>query len=251
MFDKKENEKSVSFLNEHAGEGFENITQDDLKMPFLNILQKGSPQVDKNDVNFIQGAEPGMFFNNVTKKLYGTTIELIPVKYEKLWMEWKPDRGGLIGPHIPGSIDVDKNDFSNWIYNGNNITETLFFYVLIAGHFNDGPITFTLSSTGIKHGKNWNTQIVHTRLPNGKQAPYFSSVWKLTSMACKNDKGTWYQIGDTSTAIERKRFINQKECIDFILPAVEALAKSSIDFKQLENNSSAGGTQEELKNVPY
>jgi len=249
MFDKKENEKSVGFLNEHAGEGFENITQDDLKMPFLNILQKGSPQVDKNDASFIQGAEPGMFFNNVTKKLYGTTIELVPVKYEKLWMEWKPDRGGLVGPHLPGTIQVDKDNFSNWKYNGNNITETLFFYVLIVGHLDDGAIAFTLSSTGIKHGKNWNTQIVHTRLPNGKQAPYYSSVWKLTSVSCKNDKGTWFQIGDNSTAIERKRFINELEFKNYVNPAKEALLKTNIDFKQLENN--ADKDQKDLKDVPY
>ncbi len=226
----------VGFLDQHAGEGFENITQDDLKMPFLRILQKGSPQVDKNDANYIQGAEPGMFCNNITQKLYGTTINLIPIKYERLWMEWKPDRGGLVGRHIPNSIKVDASDFSNWTYNGNIIQETLFFYVLIEGHFEDGLILFTLWSTGIKHGKNWNTQIIHTRLPNGKQAPNFSSVWKLTSISCKNDKGTYYQIGDNITSIERTRFINEKEFIDYIKPAKEALVKSVVDFKQLETN---------------
>ena len=246
MFEPK-NKKEVGFLEEHAGEGFENITQEDLKIPFLRILQKGSPQVDKDDTNYIKGAEPGMFFNTVTQKLYGKEIKVIPIKYQKLWMEWKPDRGGLVARHEPESINVDKSDFSRWTYNGNNITETLFFYVMLSDHMTDGPMVFALSSTGIKHGKNWNSQIVHTRLPSGKQAPYFSSVWKLSSVACKNDKGTWYQIGDNTTAVKRVRYISSEDYTNFVSPNRESLSKNDIDYKQLEDQA----TQKQIADSPY
>jgi hypothetical protein len=237
VFEPKNKKENVDFLNEYAGQGFENISQEDLKMPFLRILQKGSPQVDPNDTNYIQGAKPGMFYNTVTQKLYSDKIQVVPVRYEKVWLEWKPDRGGLVGRHVPHSIEVDKTDFSKWKYKGNIIQESLLFYLLVVSHFEDGPMVFALQSTGIKHGKNWNTQIIHTRLPNGKQAPYFSSVWELSSIACSNAKGTWFQIGDTTTSIKRVRFINIEDLKHFVNPAKEALGKSEVDFKQLEDNT--------------
>lgn len=247
LLNKDEEIKNVDFLNEHAGKGFENINQDDLKIPFLRILQKLSPQVDEKDPNYIKGAQPGMFFNTVTQKLYGKEVNLIPIKYEKVWLEWKPNRGGFVARHEPYSIVVDQSNFAEWKYNGNIIQETLNFFVFIAGKLDEGPLVFSLSSTGIKHGKNWNTQIVHTRLPSGKQAPYFSSIWNISSIACTNAQGTWYQIGDTTSLIKRIRFISKEDFEKFINPTRKSLDKaSSVDYKQLENQ-----TNQNIEDVPY
>ena len=51
---------------EEAGSGFEEATSDSYAVPFLQVLQSGSPQCKKSDGKYIKGAEEGMIFNTVT-----------------------------------------------------------------------------------------------------------------------------------------------------------------------------------------
>lgn len=239
---KATDEQDVGFLNELAGEGFDNITAEDFAIPFLRILQPLSPQLDEDSENYIPGAKPGMFFNTVTNFLYGTEIKLIPLMYKKVWLEWAPNRGGLVGRHDPHTINVDKSDFSRWTTDeGNLVSENHMFYVLVADHLDHGPMIFSQSSTGIKHAKNWNTQIMMTRLPSGKRAPFFSSVWKLETVKNKNDQGTWYQLGEKSSHIVRERFVTAEEYNGFISPARDTLdTLKDPDYAQLETRNEAG-----------
>ena len=48
----------------------EHLTQDDMAMPFLQILQALSPQVTEGEDKFLEEAEKGMIFNTVSKQLY-------------------------------------------------------------------------------------------------------------------------------------------------------------------------------------
>ena len=49
--------------------GFEEVTTDDLQMPFVRILHAMSPQLKKSDASFIEGAVQGDIFNTVTLSL--------------------------------------------------------------------------------------------------------------------------------------------------------------------------------------
>src|SRR4030066_1543838 len=116
--------KAVDFLEEIAGQGTENIAMDDMKTPFLVILQQNSPQCVKGNSAYVKGAEAGFFFNSLTQKIYGPEIEFIPLCVIKEWLEWKPNRGGFAGKHAPNSVKVNKEDFSHWrLANGNEIVE--------------------------------------------------------------------------------------------------------------------------------
>lgn len=237
MAKQNNNKEKLGYLDEHAEEGFENLDSTDFVVPFLRILQKLSPQVDPDAPEHVKGAKPGMFFNTVNNKLYGNVLELIPITFKKVWLEWLPERGGLVNRHKPYSIKVDTSHFTKWTVQGgvNIISECLLFYCLIIDHIEDGPIVFSLSSTGIKHGKNWNTQIMMTRLPSGKRAPYFSSVWELTVIKNENNQGVWYQIGSKKTAIERKRFISNKEFANFVFPFKQTLTEAQeLDYSQVD-----------------
>ena len=77
-----------------ANAGSQNITQDDLALPFLKVLGQLSPEINKQNAKFIKGAEPGMIVNSVTKELYDGTkgIDVIPVHYQRQYVEWQ-DRG--------------------------------------------------------------------------------------------------------------------------------------------------------------
>ena len=78
----------------HAAEGFENQTQEDLKIPFLSVLQSNSPQCD--DENF-PDARPGMIFNSVTEELADGKegVVFVPATTDHVYTEWVPiDDGG-------------------------------------------------------------------------------------------------------------------------------------------------------------
>ena len=241
-----------SFLDEVSGQGFENITQDDRALPFLRVLQLLSPQLDEDKSEYIKGAKVGQFFNTVTKHVYGTEIDLIPLYYDRSWMEWLPERKGLVGRHVPASIEVDRTKFSQWKYGDNIIQDTLMFYCLIPDHIEEGPLLFSLQSSGVKHGKNWNTNIIMKMLPSGKPAPYFGGVWHLESTKESSDQGTFYQIGGKSTNISFVRLINKTEYIDYVKPAVSALKslESRVDYAQLEGGADKQDG-EDVADAPY
>ena len=75
-----------------SGMGLENIEKSDLALPFLKLLQSGSYETKKKHAKYVEGAEAGMFYNTVTKKLYNGEkgIEIIPVFYKMTYPEWAP-----------------------------------------------------------------------------------------------------------------------------------------------------------------
>ena len=53
------------------GTGLESVGTEDYALPFLRIIQSGSPQLKKSDPNkYIDGAEEGMLFNTLTNEYY-------------------------------------------------------------------------------------------------------------------------------------------------------------------------------------
>jgi hypothetical protein len=67
---KAKNTGSVSLFGNDLQKGFENMTQEDMALPFIRILGQLSPQVTDGDSKFIEGAKPGMIYNTVTSELY-------------------------------------------------------------------------------------------------------------------------------------------------------------------------------------
>ena len=76
---------SVALFGDDLSKGFENMTQDDLALPFVRILGQLSPQVTQGDAKFIESAKPGMIYNTVTNDLFDgkNGIKVIPCYYKK------------------------------------------------------------------------------------------------------------------------------------------------------------------------
>lgn len=237
MAENKKTENAL-FLEEMAGIGYEGMQASDYSVPFLRILQALSPEVTEGSDSYVPGAKPGMFMNTLTKKLYGATVKVIPIKYENVWLEWAPNRGGLKGRHQPHSIPVMTDSFGKMKReNGNDVQENMLFYCLILGDFAIGPVILALAKSGLKHGKKWNTLIHLTKLDSGKSAPFFSSVWTLKTVLNKNDQGTWYQIGGKQTTIERDRFITEDEYKSHVGSAYKLLKETTrVNFDLLESS---------------
>jgi hypothetical protein len=65
-----------------AQQGTQNISQEDLALPFLKILGQLSPEVNKRDGKYVEGAEPGKIINTVTNQLFDS-LNVIPVVITK------------------------------------------------------------------------------------------------------------------------------------------------------------------------
>ena len=84
---KKENAGALStnLFEADANAGSQNMTQEDLALQFLKVLGQLSPEVNKRDGKYVEGAEPGMILNTVTTEIYDGAkgINVLPVFYEK------------------------------------------------------------------------------------------------------------------------------------------------------------------------
>ena len=67
---KKEGALAANIFEADAAQGAQNISQEDLALPFLKILGQLSPEVNKTHGKYVEGAEPGMIINTVTNEIY-------------------------------------------------------------------------------------------------------------------------------------------------------------------------------------
>jgi len=81
----------ANVFEEDKGKGLGDIGLKDLALPFLKVLAQLSPEVNKRDGKYVEGAEAGMIYNSVTGELYNGVegINVIPCYYKLEYLEWK------------------------------------------------------------------------------------------------------------------------------------------------------------------
>ena len=193
----------TNMFEEDAAKGLGKIGQEDLALPFLKILGQLSPEVNKRDGKYVEGAEPGMIYNSVSGELYDGVkgIDVIPCFYKLEYIEWK-DRGE--GPGAPVAIYDSSSDimskttpdanYKDRLPNGNYIEKTASHFVIVAG---DSPSTALISmkSTQLKISRKWNSMMSGIKMKgkNGLFTPAsFSHIYRLKTTQMSNDKGTWF-----------------------------------------------------------
>jgi hypothetical protein len=203
----KDNLPTVQYDEEDYGSGFEDMGAADLAIPFLAILQKGSPQVDEEKEAYIDGAKPGMILNTVTQEVYdgkGEGILFVPVHRVHNYVEWVPrdSGGGFVAVHeveSPMIIQARKHGAFGKLASPdeNDLVETFSVFGLLVhedGSFDSAIIAF--SSTQIKHYKRWMTTArgIMVRSPQGKRVnpPLFAHVYRLKTKGEQNTKGSWH-----------------------------------------------------------
>jgi hypothetical protein len=228
-----------------SDEGFENISSNDLSIPFLNLLQKTSPEVENQTV---PGAEPGAILNSVTQEIISgdTGFIFVPVHRDEQWVEWVPRNkgGGFVAQHDPSSELVQsliaanngsrmpaKDDEGKRImfkHNGNEVIETYYMYGLIlddAGENVSGFSVMSFASTKIKPFKDWTTSMFMLRV-NGKRPPIFANRARIRTTKETRPSGTSYNY---SIQAFQSTWINS-----LIDPSVGAgILKSAVDFREM------------------
>ena len=197
---KKEGALATNIFEADANQGAQNISQEDLALPFLKILGQLSPEVNKRDGKYVEGAEPGKIINTVTNELYDS-IDVIPCHYKRQYIEWA-DRGTSTG--APVAIhDADSDiisqttrgkDYKDRLPNGNYLDNTANHFVLLCGK-NPGTALISMKSTQLKVSRKWNSMMMGLKM-QGKNGmftpPTYSHIYKLKTVQQSNDKGTWF-----------------------------------------------------------
>jgi len=203
-----------------AGKGLQNISNDDVTIPRLAIVQSMSPQRKKKDEKYIDGADEGMIFNTVTNELYKESLEVIPCGYRKTYVEWVPrDKGGgLVAVHDykPEKAITDPKTRKTML-GENQIVDTAEHFVLVKTSQGYSPAVLTMTSSNLGVSRKWNTLLKMKRL-NVKgqtvEAPSFLYRFKLSTVEAENDLGNWYKYKiEEAGQIESKDIFKEGEAL--------------------------------------
>ena len=230
-----------NIFEDDAAKGLGTIGQEDLALPFLKILGQLSPEVNKRDGKYVEGAEPGMIFNSVSGELYDGVkgIDVIPCFYKLEYIEWK-DRGEGLGAPVAiydSSSDImsktkpDAN-YKDRLPNGNYIEKTASHFVIVSG---DSPSTALISmkSTQLKISRKWNSMMSGIKMKgaNGMFTPAsFSHIYKLKTTQMSNDKGTWF-----GWEVSKVGPVTDKGLYDQAKGFSESISKGSVKAKHGED----------------
>ena len=198
---KKSDVALTGMFEEDANTSFSNMDSDDYALPFLRVLGQLSPECNKRDAKYVDGAEPGMIFNTVTKQLYDgeAGVNIIPCYYKREYVEWS-DRGeGTTAPVAIHSVDsgiikeaTRDASYKDRLPNGNYLENTASYFVLI----DDGTSALiSMKSTQLKVSRSWNSMMNSIKLKgkNGMFTPaMYSHIYNLKTVQQSNDKGTWF-----------------------------------------------------------
>lgn len=200
---------ALSEYGEDAGAGFEDVTQADLIIPFLNVLQKMSDLVDEEHPSHVAGAKAGMLMNSVTEELHPGQegILFIPVHKTHKFVEWVPrdQGGGFVGVYEvsdPMVMEARKGHEFGKVESpdGNDLVETFYMFGLVVdvdGGYNPAVIAF--SSTQIKAYKKWMTTMRSVQLEDPETGrritpPMFSHLFRVRTRHQENAKGSWHGL---------------------------------------------------------
>jgi len=226
-------DEKLKFIHaaEDALDGFEGINASTVAIPFLKLAQELSPEVKVQKDAYIKDLKLGEFFNSTTKQIYGASFNFIVLKFERIYIEWKPNRGGFVEMHTPENaerIAADKT-FGKWKTGaGNDLTEYYTYFGIIEGHEHEGVIVYSMSSTGIKVAKEWNKIMTTHYIDGNKRAMPYYLVFNISSKLKTSGQNEWY-----TPVIKFDHYINEEQYA-LITGERKALPNRSADYAQIE-----------------
>jgi len=242
---KKEGALAVNTFEADANQGAQNISQEDLALPFLKILGQLSPEVNKRDGKYVEGAEPGKIINTVTNQLFDH-VDVIPCHYKRQYIEWQ-DRGQSTG--APVAIhDADSDiisqttrdkSYKDRLPNGNYLDNTANHFVLQLGDTPQSAL-ISMKSTQLKVSRKWNSMMMGLKM-QGKNGlftpPTYSHIYKLKTVQMSNDKGTWF-----GWDVEKVGPVTDKSIYDMAKNFAISVGKGEVEAKHSSEEPTKQGS---------
>lgn len=207
-------------LAENADQGLEEIGADGFALPFLKLLQGLSPEVQRGDDTYVEGAQPGLLFDSVTRDVF-ETVEVIPVHIRSRVIEWAPrsQGGGFVAEY------ESRQEAEEYVTPGNELKDTITYTVLYRENEGDmyRSALIAFDSTKLKIARTWNTQLSMLKVPVEQDGdtlrvtpPIFMTRWTLSSQRQENQHGKFYNFAvqslglvNDSTVVEQARQLRE------------------------------------------
>jgi hypothetical protein len=196
--------------DEFAGEsggGLEGTRPEERKPSFLYLLQTTAKAVNRGMAEYVDGAQPGMFYSTGTGRLFDQ-FEFIPLKRETSYVEWIPveEGGGFVGTHEPDSefvrayIQSDRDRFRKiQTEDGHQLVQTQTIYAL------GGPPGFTeldeaelvaipFTSIKIRHYTGWLDAAKRITYP-GPSGPVHPNIYRHRWLLASEFEQKWKPNG--------------------------------------------------------
>lgn len=183
------NENLPAFLQDKGTQrrGTEDVGADDIVIPRLELVQALSPCRKKNDPAYIEGAEEGLLFNSLTRELYGSSVEVIPVKFRKEYLIWKDrKKGGGFRGSFPTELEAEQA--RRQLEDGEDCevldTGVMFCLRVDGGRLEE--IVVAMAKSRMKTARKWNSLIRLT------QHDSFAKRYEISAVQEKNSNGDDY-----------------------------------------------------------
>jgi hypothetical protein len=242
-------------FSDYAGQGFEGQTAEDLSIPFLALLQAGSPQLTVEGTE----AKAGMIINTVTEELFEGKkgVLFVPVVTQHVYVEWIPrdQGGGYVGQHaINSKVVADakaaSTKFGKYRVGENDLQETYYLYGLLTNEEGDTEmvvVAFTSTKIGVYRKLNSKLSAFTKTNAQGRKynPPLFSHLCRLSAVLDKNNKGTFYnweikpangEIKNSTLTTEDPRFLAALRLRDLLKTGA---AKVNYDNQNKANGGAA------------
>ena len=170
--------------------GAENVGTDDMIIPRIELIQALSPVRKKSDPAYIEGAEEGMLYNNVTRTLYGTEVTVVPVYYTKQFLVWKDRKAGGGGSNgfrgAFASKELADRAIAELAEEALEVSDTAQHFVLVRNGDDWQEAVISMAKSKVKVSKRWNSLM---RLSNTDS---FSRAYKLSATTETNARNESY-----------------------------------------------------------
>lgn len=206
--------------------GSEQVGAEDIVIPRIELVQGLSKARKRGDASYIEGAEEGMLYNNVTRELYGEEITVCPIFFRKEWLLWRDvDLGGGFGGAYPDQASADaakgmQEKPEEW-----EVVDTNQHFVLIIRE--DGTseeAVISMAKTKSKCSRQWNSLV---RINGG---PRFSRLYKIRGIEDKNKVGqVFYSLAVSNLSFVDEATFRKAEAVYELVKSGAADVDRSVD----------------------
>lgn len=183
------NEVPEFLRGKEGNRGAENVGTDDLIIPRIELIQALSPARNKKDAAYIEGADEGMLYNNVTRTLYGETATVVPVYYSKQYLVWKDRKSGGGSGGFRGAFNTKTAAdaaIAQLAEEGLEAIDTAQHFVLVRDGDEWHEAAISMSKSKMKVSKRWNSLIRMTGMDS------FARAYKLSAVTETNSRNDSY-----------------------------------------------------------
>jgi len=193
-----------SDMAQYAGAGLENVTHEDISVPYVSIIQSNSTVMTQDGF----AGKPGDFMHTVSQELFSGRegLDVLIVHFQKFWREvTNEQKPKYIAEHEddwPVAVDAELNaELRRHVCIDGTHAQRIYRYIalIIGADGRTSPACFTFKGSGIRIARNINavhrSSMVQFEGPDGPVelvAPTWMTLWRLRTVAKSNDDGNWF-----------------------------------------------------------